>query len=60
MRYLFLIVLLSITPSIQEPELDWTPCRCNDNTLGLSENDFIKLQMYLSSKRDECVKGTSD
>ena len=43
----------SITPDlpITEPTLEWVSCSANEATLGLSDSDFMKLQMYLASLR---------
>ena len=36
---------------LEEPDVELTPCTKNDKVIGLSESDFIKLQMYISGLR---------
>lgn len=54
-------LLVSLTlPMIPEPDLEWVPCRCNDATLGLEYDDYIRLQMFLSAVRNSCTRETTD
>jgi len=56
---LTLSLLTALTlPMIPEPDLDWIPCRCNDATLGLNYDDYIRLQMFLSAVRNSCTRET--
>lgn len=55
----FLLTILTL-PMIPEPELDWVPCRCNDATLGLNYDDYIRLQMFLSAVSNSCTRETAD
>lgn len=36
-------------PPLARPQLEWVSCGANGATLGLNDQDYIKLQMYLSS-----------
>ena len=40
---------------VELPELNWQPCRCNDKSMGLNDNDYIMLMMFLQREKD-CVK----
>lgn len=54
-------LLVSLTlPMIPEPDLEWIPCRCNDATLGLNYDDYIRLQMFLGAVRNSCTRETMD
>jgi len=60
-KYFLLVATLLAIPLIPTPDLDWTPCRCNDNTLGLTENDWRELNKYLTAVRETCrPKETED
>jgi len=34
---------------IPEPRLQWQGCNCNEMTLGLGDEDFMNLQVYIKS-----------
>ena len=46
-----LLVLLSDAPIglMEKPRLEWQGCNCNDMTLGLGDEDFMHLQVYIES-----------
>ncbi len=61
-KWLLMVNLITVLtlPMIPEPELDWIPCRCNDATLGLNYDDYIRLQMFLGAVRNSCTRETAD
>ena len=51
---IILILCLPFLLSLKPSDLDWQPCNCNNMTLGLSDGDIMKLNMFLSS--DSCQR----